>query len=108
MIIRGSADYSTAITAFSNSDALARVVRAPEKNNSVASEQNNRRQSGQATPVAVIQTTGRTASLSPLLSEKNLDSQTKKALTTYIGVQNQLQSEINEHNRQLLGIDFFV
>ncbi|GEM_PF-3535047 len=112
MRVNGSTAYSTVIASVNNRNAIpvATPSQSPlagdqkKPNETIRASQ----QEQQPPLSATITTNGRKATLSPLVTDKNLPSQTRTALNSYVNIQNQLHSDEQAYNQQLLGIDLFA
>lgn len=112
MRVNGSTAYSTVIASVNNRNAIP--VAAPSQSPLDGNQKKTNETTGtppkepQPALSATIATSGRTATLSPLITDKNLPPQTRTALNSYVNIQNQLHSDEQLPNQQLLGIDLFA
>ncbi|RLA17651.1 MAG: hypothetical protein DRQ56_08885 [Gammaproteobacteria bacterium] len=112
MRIDGTAAYSTVIASVNNRNATTAAAPSHLSRNSDQNRATETRtshpQGQQLSLSATIETSGRKTTLSPLISDRNLPPQTQSALNSYVNIQNQLQSDEQTHNQQLLGVDIFA
>jgi hypothetical protein len=112
MRVNGSTAYSTVIASVNNRNAIpvAAPSQSPLDGNQKKPNETIRSSPQKLQPSlsATVGKSGRTATLSPHVLDKNLPPQTRTALNSYVNIQNQLHSDGQTLNQQLLGIDLFA